>query len=320
MRQPARQRVPAERRAVVPRHDAFGHFLRDHRGPDGEPVAQRFRRGEDVRVCGSGEALVRPQLPRARESALDLVVDEHGADFVAAVPQGLEEGGRGHVDPAFALDGLDDHPAGFFGDEVPEAGFVVVGAVDEAGDHGAEGFLVFGVRRRGQAAHGPPVEGIVEADDLVLRPGRLPHLADLPGELDGGFVGLGAGVADEDLGRVGHGACGARLLDHELREGAGPGVVVQVGSVDQRPRLLPDQFRHLGVAVAQRVDGDARGEVEVFPVLDVPEVAAFASDHHGRGADVGRDHVLGVLADDGGGLRIARWVGVREGGFVLRFS
>ena len=100
---------------------------------------------------------------------------------------------------------LDDDTAGFFRDEFRDAGFGVVGAVDEAGDHGAEGFLVFGVRRRGQAAHCSPVEGIVEADDFVLGPGRLPYLAHFPGELYGGFVGFGAGVADEYFGRFGHG-------------------------------------------------------------------------------------------------------------------
>ncbi len=155
---------------------------------------------------GRGEALMGPQLACAREPALDFVVDEDGADLVAAVPERLEERRRRDVDAAFALDGLDDDAAGALRDQGVDAGFVVVGAVEEAGDHGAEGFLVFGVRGRGQAAHCAPVEGVVEADDLVLRAGRLPYLAYFPGEFDGGFVGLGARVADEDFGGVGHGA------------------------------------------------------------------------------------------------------------------
>ena len=94
---------------------------------------------------GLGEVLMCPELACARESALDFVVDEDGADVVAAGSEGLEEGGRCDVDAAFALDGLDDHAAGFGGYEVFDAGFVVVGAVFEAGEHGAEGFLVFWV-------------------------------------------------------------------------------------------------------------------------------------------------------------------------------
>ncbi len=148
------------------------------------------------------------------------------------------------------MNGLDDYPAGLFCDEVLDAGFIVVGAVDEAWDHGAEGFLVLWVWGRGQAAHCSSVEGVLEADDLVLRAGGLPYLAHFPGEFDSGFVGFGAGVADEDFGRFGHGARGACLLDHELGEGAGPGVVVEVRGVDECARLLSDQFRHLGVTVA----------------------------------------------------------------------
>ena len=49
----------------------------------------------------------------AREAALDFVVDEDGADFGAAGSERLQEGGRGYVDAAFALDGLDDYAAGF---------------------------------------------------------------------------------------------------------------------------------------------------------------------------------------------------------------
>ena len=161
------------------------------------------------------------------------------------------------------------------------------------------------------------MEGGVEADDFVRGARGLAHLADFAGELDGGFVGFGAGVADEDFGGGGHGARGERLFDHELGEGAGPGVVVEVRGVDQGARLLGDELGHFGVAVAEGVDGYAGGEVEVFSVLNVPEVAAFAFDHHGGRADVGRYHVLGVLADDCGGLGVAGWIGVWEGGFFL---
>ena len=91
---------------------------------------------------------------------------------------------------------------------------------------------------------------VVEADDFVLGAGWLAYLAYFSGEFDGGFVGFGAGVADKDFGGIGHGARSACFLNHELREGADPGVVVEIGSVNECPCLLSDQFRHLRIAVA----------------------------------------------------------------------
>ena len=133
---------------MVSGYDALGYFFGYHCCADGEAVSERFGRGEDVGM-GVGEVLVGPEVPGAGEPALDFVVDEDGADVVAAGAEGAEERRRRYVDAAFALDGLDDDAAGFGGDEVAKAGLVVVGAVDEAGDHGAEGGLVFRVRGRG---------------------------------------------------------------------------------------------------------------------------------------------------------------------------
>lgn len=74
---------------------------------------------------------------------MDFIVDEDGADFVAAGAKRLEERGGGDVDAAFALDGFDDNAAGFFGDEFVDGGFVVVGRVFESWYHGRERLLVF---------------------------------------------------------------------------------------------------------------------------------------------------------------------------------
>ena len=63
---------------------------------------------------GWGEVLMRPELTGSGEAALDFVVDEDGADFVAAGSEGLEERGCCDVDAAFALDGLDYYAAGLF--------------------------------------------------------------------------------------------------------------------------------------------------------------------------------------------------------------
>lgn len=88
---------------------------------------------------------VRPKGAGAGKAALDFIEDEDGADFVAACTKGAEEFGCRGVHTAFTLDRLDDDTAGFLGYEGLELGDVVVCAVLEAGDHGRERGLVFGV-------------------------------------------------------------------------------------------------------------------------------------------------------------------------------
>jgi len=75
------------------------------------------------------------------------------------------------------------------------------------------------------------MERVVERNEVMLCAGGIKGAADFAGELYGGFVGFGAGVADEDAGGVVHGTRGAGLFDEELGEGAGPGVVIEVGCV-----------------------------------------------------------------------------------------
>lgn len=61
--------------------------------------------------------------------------------------------------------------------------------------------------------------------------------------------------------------------------------------------LLGHDAGNLWIAVSQRIDCYSGCEVEVFPVLDVPEIYSFAFDEHWGGADVGFDHVRGVFVD-----------------------
>ena len=107
MGQSAGERVAAKGGAVVAREDAlrngFGHEGR----ANGEAVAERFCRRENVGVRGGGQVAVRPEGTGAGEPALDFIVDEHGADFVTAVSERLQELQRAFVDAAFALDRLD---------------------------------------------------------------------------------------------------------------------------------------------------------------------------------------------------------------------
>lgn len=77
------------------------------------------------------------------------------------------------------------------------------------------------------------MECTIERDDSCLGARGVDDFADLAGEFDGGFVGFGAGVADEDAGGVVHAAGFEGLVNEELGEGASPGVIVEVRGVDE---------------------------------------------------------------------------------------
>lgn len=66
--------------------------------------------------------------------------------------------------------------------------------------------------------------------------------------------------------------------------------------------LLGEQLGHLGITVAQSIDGDSRSEVEVLSVLNIPQEATFSLLEHGRRADIGGNHVRCRLAYETAGL------------------
>lgn len=181
---------------MVAQDDFLRDRLRDDGCADGEPVAEGLGGGDDVRVGFPGKVGVCPELARAAEAALDFVVDEDGVDFGAFLAERDEEVCVCGVDPAFALDGLDDHAAGLRGDE-GEGGGVVEGGVGEAREERGEGGLVFWVGGGGEGAEGAPVEGVVEGEEVVFARRVGGVFSGFAREFDGGFVCFGAGVADE---------------------------------------------------------------------------------------------------------------------------
>jgi hypothetical protein len=68
--------------------------------------------------------------------------------------------------------------------------------------------------------------------------------------------------------------------------------------------LLSDYFADLWIAMTQCIDCNPGSEVQVFPVLDVPEVAACAFDEHGWWSDVCFHHEGGLFVDEGCGGRV----------------
>jgi hypothetical protein len=98
------------------------------------------------------------------------------------------------------------------------------------------------------------------------------------GQLQRGLVGLGAGVAEEDLSAATEEA--VERAGHVL---AGLGAE-QVGHVQERPGLLRQRVGHRRMGVAQRRDGQAGEEVEVAPAVGVPQLAPLPTHelHGGR--------------------------------------
>lgn len=57
------------------------------------------------------------------------------------------------------------------------------------------------------------MKGVFEGNNLVLFTGWISCLANLAGKFYGGFIGLAAGIADEDFGGILHSSRGDRFRD-----------------------------------------------------------------------------------------------------------
>jgi len=88
--------------------------------------------------------------------------------------------------------------------------------------------------------------------------------------------------------------------------------------MNQRAALLVEKLGHFRIAVAQRVDCDAGGEVEVLSVFNVIEVTSFTLLEHWRRPNVGGHHVLQLGIYKAGGLRVRWRVGSGKRGFSLQ--
>jgi hypothetical protein len=119
------------------------------------------------------------------------------------------------------------------------------------------------------------VERVLHGDDFEAAVERAP----LAGELEEGFVGFGAGVAEKDLAAEGQAgeAFGEAGLD---------GIVEEVRAVHQGGGLVLDGGDDGGVAVAGVADGDAGHEVEILLAGVVPDGDAGAA-HEGDARRIG---------------------------------
>ena len=105
-RRGARDRRPAERRAVVPgREPAGGPFVCEHR-PDRQAVGQRLGQRDDIGPHAEPSQTRTASGPP--HAALHLVEDQQRAALVAEPARLCKKLRRGGVHPAFALHRLDD--------------------------------------------------------------------------------------------------------------------------------------------------------------------------------------------------------------------
>jgi len=289
LRRPADDRPAGESAAVIAGGERAGHAIGEQRRADGQPAAQSLCQGHHVRL--HPKMLVRPELASAPHPALNLVEDQQRAVPVAQRAQRRQELRRGGVNTPLALHRLDKDGAGPRADQLLGGGAVVEGGEAHAGQQGAEGSLVFLAGGEGQRARRPPVKAAGESDQIGLA-GAERLAGALTRELDRRFHRLGAGVAEVHL--VGEGALAEHLGQVRVRGG-----VVEVADVAEPGHLLADSSDQLRVRMTERVDADARREVEIGFAVAVGEHRALPALQHKRRACVGIEHVLCGLFHSG---------------------
>ena len=265
----------------------------DHR-TDGDASAQSLGQGDDVGDDARCQQVMGHPGAGASHSGLDLVNDEQRAGGLSQLAGRLQVSGGKLTHPGLALNGFDDECRHVR----PQCGAQCLDVsggdeLDPAGQ-GLEGLTVGGLVGQGQGTHGPAVEGILEGQD----PGA-PATAMAASDLEGGLVGLGTGVGQEDAGVV-SGAVGEGEPDEFLGETDLGGGGEEVRDVPQLGELLGDCLNDRGMRVPQAVDGDARQQVDVLLAVGVPDVGATPPHQDPAGGAEGVHDGVGVAGQPAG--------------------
>ena len=172
------------------------------------------------------------------------------------------------ADAALALHRLDQDRGGFRGDRLGRSIDVVERHLVEAVDLGPEAFQIFLLAAGGDRRQRAAVEGAFEGDGAIAL-GMAVHVMVAARRLDRAFQRLGARIGEEDL--VGEG-----VLDEPLGKPALVGDLVEIGDVPELAGLLGQRRDQMRMAVAERIDGDAAGEIEIALAigLDQPDTLA----------------------------------------------
>lgn len=124
------------------------------------------------------------------------------------------------------------------------------------------------------------MEGTVKGDEAVALGRSLPRLI-APRHLDRAFNRLGARIGEEHI------VSEARLAKPR-RKPLLARDAVQVRDVPELLRLLAQRLDQVGVGVAKRGHGDARGEVEKALAFRGEEIGAFPALEGKTAAGIGR--------------------------------
>ena len=226
----------------------------------------------------------------AAHAGLHLVHDEDEVLFVAEGADSLHILGVQRHNTALALYQFQHDSAGVavhhLGQGVDVAGLDVLEALVE----GAEVVVEHALSGGGQGSNGTAMEAVDQRDDVVAVSTVFVE-AVLAGGLDGALVGLCARVAEE---HPAHAGALAELFG-QLAAGGG---IVEVGGVLQLVCLPGDGLGPGHIAVAQAVDADAAGEVEVLLPLGAFGIEAVALLEDDGVACVGMQDILVVPLDD----------------------
>ena len=246
--------------------------------PTGKPppsaLARRHNVGRDAGV------LIAEQVAGAADAGLDLVEDQQQAVLVAQLAQALEESVRQHAHAALAHHRLDHDGAGLRADRLLGRFQIGISHLIEAFDRRAEAFQVFLVAGGGDGRERAAVEGAFEGDDAVALRLAVRRLV-FARHLDRAFDGFGAGVLEEH--GVGE-AQGAQPVGQPLafRD------AVEIGDVPELLRLLGERLDHVGMRMAEGVDRNAGGKVEIALARGRKKPSALAPLESEVDARIGR--------------------------------
>ena len=246
-------------------------------GPEREPATDTLGGRHDIRLYPV--VLVSVQLAGARHAALNLVEDQHQIILIGERAQAAHEFIAGRADTAFALDRFDEEAGrlvahqrlGMF--EIVELGIL------EACEQGHETLVHLFLIGRADGRHGAAMESIRESDQFGTIAIAIFMLVVGTCRLDRGLDRFGAGIGEKD--RVGKG-----LVDQTLRQRLALRAAVKVGDVHQRLCLLLDCADQAGMAVAEQIDRNAAGEIEVTRAVFVDQMAMLTLDRANAAAGI----------------------------------
>ena len=210
--------------------------------------------------------------------------------FVAELAHGLHIVRVQRHHAALALNEFQHHGAGVAVHQLLQRFHIACRSIQEALVEGAEVVVEHLLTGGGQGGDGAAVEAVHQRDDRGAVLAVVVH-AVLTGGLDCTLVGLGTGVAEENLAHSG-------ALAQLFGQLAAGGRVVEVGGVLQLMGLLGNGFGPVQITVAQTVDTDAAGKIQILLAFGPDGTQAVAFFQHDGVAVIGVQDVFAVPLDD----------------------